>query len=43
LLLFKWFGARIDVEMMHSNLGIEPKHVLIILSEDMYILPYELY
>jgi len=43
LLLFAWFGVRIDVETMHSNLEIEPGHVLIIPSEDIYLLSYELY
>jgi len=43
LLLFNLFDVRVDVETMQSNLGIEPRHVLIIESEDIYILSYELY
>ena len=43
LLLFDWLGVQVDVEAMHSNLGIEPGHVLIILSEDIFILSYETY
>jgi len=40
--LFDWFGVKIDVKTMH-NLGIEPRHVLVIPSEDIYILSYEMY
>jgi len=29
--------------MMHNNLGIEPVHVPIIPSEDIFILSYEMY
>jgi len=43
LLLFDWFGVRVDVEMMHNNLGVEPRHIFIISSEDIYILSYKLY
>jgi len=42
LMLFDWLGVRIDVEMMHNNLGIEPGHVLIISSEDIFILTYKM-
>jgi len=34
LLLFDWLGVRVNVEMMHNNLGIEPGHVFIIPGED---------
>jgi len=37
LLLFDLFGVRVDVKMMYRNLEIEPGHVLIIPSEDIYI------
>jgi len=43
LLLFDWLDVQVDVETMHSNLEIDPEHVLIILSEDIFILSYEMY
>ena len=43
MLLLDWFGIRVDVEMMPSNLGIELEHVLVISSKVIYILWYELY
>jgi len=43
LLLFDWPGVQIDVENTHSNLVLEPGHVLKVPNEDIYILPYELY
>jgi len=43
LLLFDWLGVRINVEVMHSNLGIEPRHILRIPSEDIFILSFEMY
>ena len=43
LLLLNWLGVRVDVETMHSNLGIEFRNVLITPSEDIFILLYEMY
>jgi len=42
LLLLDWFGVQVEVEVMHGKLG-EPRHVLIIPSEDIFILSCEMY
>ena len=38
LLLLNWFRVQIDVEAMHGHLWVESRHVLIVPSEDVYIL-----
>ena len=43
LLLFDWFRVWINVEAMHSHSRIKPRHVLVIPSENIYILSHERY
>jgi len=33
----------IDVEEMHSHLNVEPRHILVVLSENIYILSHKRY
>ena len=42
LLLFNGLRVRIDVEVMHSHLRVEPRHILIVPSKNIYTLAQEI-
>jgi len=43
LLLLDGLRIRIDVETMHNHLRIKPRHILVVSSENIYILSHETY
>jgi len=43
LLLLDELYVQIDVEVMHSHLRVELRHILIVLSENIYILSHKRY
>jgi len=43
LMLLDELRIRIDVEVMHSHLRVEPRHILVVPSENIYILSHKRY